>query len=427
MKRVLSFTILLFLVLSLGINKIYPKTLAQDSSVYESPSPYGMNTSSGSPFWTTSDPEHFPKMAKLLAEAGVRWMRVWAIWFLIEPQNDQWDESHLQKVEALLQALQNEGIKVSLVLGKTPEWASSAPPGADSKNYPPLEIIEWHYFVQKLSNRFAGNLVQAWEIENEVSGKKGFVNKKGFYTRMVKRASILIKRDDPNAIILLSSFVPNKKKREIITYWLRETKPYVDVLNVHKYGSHDEVEQAIQRFKNYARNAGVGNKPIWLTETNVCKSGWGEWCQDPGYGAKELPTRYKIALEKGVKKVFWFHFTTRIWGPGILKGPEETESGQYEPLEPMYSAYRGMATGKETISLFSGWNQITWPDISGYTAKAALDGIDDNCGMGTAVVITKKTRDWWENYVINYGGKNFNLENKQDYFIKLTKDCNWTP
>ncbi len=81
---------------------------------------------------------------------------------------------------------------------------------------------------------------------------------------------------------------------------------------------------------------------------------------------------------------------------------------------------------EKKFSLSSGWNKITWPDISGYTAKTALEDIDNDCGAGTSVAISRKRKDWWEDFVKNYGGENFNLQNEQNYFINVTKACTWT-
>lgn len=80
-----------------------------------------------------------------------------------------------------------------------------------------------------------------------------------------------------------------------------------------------------------------------------------------------------------------------------------------------------------TISLSPGWNEMPWPDSSGYTAKTALEDIDDDCGAGTGVVIATKKKDWLENYVKDYGGENFSLQNNQNYFIKVSRDCSWGP
>lgn len=79
------------------------------------------------------------------------------------------------------------------------------------------------------------------------------------------------------------------------------------------------------------------------------------------------------------------------------------------------------------INLSQGWNQITWPDISNYTAKTTLEDMDSDCGMETSVAISRKRKDWWENFVKNYGGESFSLQKNQTYFIKVSKGCAWHP
>lgn len=429
MKKVLLFFSLTFLIFALWLSKPQPETLAYNQS------PYGMNTGSGRPFWIKQhEIRHQPRMAALLEEAGVKWMRIWALWKLIEPENGQWDEEHLQKVESLLQALQNEKINVSLVLDYPPAWASNPPEGEESRKYPPTNLDDWDDFVRKMANQFAGDLVQAWEIGNEVSGKEGYLENQEVYTKMVQRATRIIREKarekDSEAIILLSALVPppdtEGQKIAAIKYWLKTAGPYVDVLNVHKYGSNYDIEMAIWQFKQYADAAEVGNKPIWLTETNICRS-HDLSCQDPPDGGEKLKRRFRTALDGGVEKVFWFPLGSGIWGPSILEFPGETVSGEFEPHEPIYSAYREMATGKKTIPLSPGWNKITWPDISGYTAKTALEDIDNDCGAGTAMAIAKKRKDWWESYVKNFGGKNFTLNTGNSYYLNVIRDCTWSP
>lgn len=429
MKKTFLFFSLILLILTFWLSKPQPKTLAYNQS------PYGMNTGSGRPFWVTKhEIEHQTRFANLLGEAGVKWIRVWALWKLIEPENGQWDEEHLQKVKSLLQALQSEKINVSLVLDYPPAWASNPPEGVESRKYPPTNLDDWDDFVRLMADRFAGNLVQAWEISNEVSGKEGYLENQEVYTKMVQRAARIIRKKarekNSEAIILLSSFVPppdtQGQKIAAIKKWLREAGPYVDVLNLHRYGSNYDIEKAISDFKQYAENAGVNDKPIWLTETNICPS-HEEKCKDPPDGGKKLKSQFRTALDKGVKKVFWFPLASGGWGPSILELPNQTKSGEFEPHEPMYSAYREMATGKKAISLSLGWNQVTWPDVSGYTAKTALEDIDNDCGGNTAVVIARKRKNWWEEDVKDFGGRNFSLQNNQNYFINVSKSCSWTP
>jgi hypothetical protein len=85
-------------------------------------------------------------------------------------------------------------------------------------------------------------------------------------------------------------------------------------------------------------------------------------------------------------------------------------------------------TPRPSFNLSSGWNQVSW--ISGlpsYTAKSSLEDINQDCGSGTGLIIARKTKDFWEEYLVGYGGLNFNLQDGGNYFLKLSKNCTWTP
>lgn len=77
------------------------------------------------------------------------------------------------------------------------------------------------------------------------------------------------------------------------------------------------------------------------------------------------------------------------------------------------------------LTLSSGWNEITWPDVPNYIAQAALERIDSDCGTGTSLVIARKEEDFWEEYVKEFGGKNFNLQSGSNYSIYVSENCYW--
>ena len=69
-----------------------------------------------------------------------------------------------------------------------------------------------------------------------------------------------------------------------------------------------------------------------------------------------------------------------------------------------------------TLSLSPDWNQITWPDVSG---KKALD-IPSECPIAVA-----KENFWFQPYVRNFGGVNFNFENGKTYHLKCNEATIW--
>lgn len=80
-----------------------------------------------------------------------------------------------------------------------------------------------------------------------------------------------------------------------------------------------------------------------------------------------------------------------------------------------------------SLSLSYGWNKIAWPNIPNYTAKSILEDLNNDCGTNTGQSIAQRDQDFWQDYVSGFGGKNFNLQNSQNYFINVNKDCNWSP
>lgn len=119
-----------------------------------------------------------------------------------------------------------------------------------------------------------------------------------------------------------------------------------------------------------------------------------------------------------------------IYKPWWLDNPSDVTSQTfYFDSVRVYQGTNGynVVAPPPSFPLSPGWNQITWPDIQDYTASSALVNINNDCGAGTSVTISRKKKDWWEEYVKNYGGENFNLQKNQNYFINVSKDCQWIP
>ena len=73
-------------------------------------------------------------------------------------------------------------------------------------------------------------------------------------------------------------------------------------------------------------------------------------------------------------------------------------------------------TPPPSLSLFPGWNQIAWPDVSG---KKASD-IPIECPIAVS-----KENFWFVPYVKNFGGVNFNFESGKTYYIKCNQAISW--
>lgn len=69
-----------------------------------------------------------------------------------------------------------------------------------------------------------------------------------------------------------------------------------------------------------------------------------------------------------------------------------------------------------SLTLSSGWNQITWPDVSGYKASDT---------PAVCPVAVAKERFWFIPYVKNFGGVDFNFEKDKVYYLKCNQTASW--
>ncbi len=302
-------------------------------------SPYGMNIHSGDDYWKKSDARYYSGMAGLFSEAGVRWVRLFVTWNTFEPEDGKWDTSMLTKLQGMLADLESNGLSVSVVLTNPPEWAADRGSTVQS-----VDVDAWEGFVEKIALFAPKTQIDAWEIENEISDKELYTSNRPNYIQMLVRSREIIKKADPNDLVVMSAIVPLKQNGEITVYWMKWAKNYVDVLNIHHYTASDEkLTGKIELYKSFLTQAGITDKPIWLTETNICTSTLGDQCRDPQDGGVRLRSRYETALAAGMAKVFWFKETTQMWGPGLLENPYKDNLSSYQPHEPIYSAYKDMA------------------------------------------------------------------------------------
>ena len=70
----------------------------------------------------------------------------------------------------------------------------------------------------------------------------------------------------------------------------------------------------------------------------------------------------------------------------------------------------------QTISLSAGWNEITWPTVTGIRAS----DIPPECPIAVA-----KENFWFKPYVKDFGGLNFGFESGKSYYLKCNQQTIW--
>lgn len=323
-------------------------------------------------------------------EAGVGWDRWVFYWNAIESSPGHFD---YRTQDAAVEADHANALKVLGVLFATPRWASSEARVADlptpqvgrhsypeqvrlqaqgdteasSASLPPRGLEEpvfadgsdvpgadktinpnnpWARFVFNTAQRYQGR-VGAWEIWNEPDfSPKSWTGWFGFwngdlrtYARMLKVAYLSVKHADPQAVVVMGS----------MSYWfqadyfprvLTEIKKdqtaadnnyYFDASGWHWYSRASQLYERSMWVKQTTQEAGLPEKPIWITETNLPVCGDTALAEqvrcDPGAhrGRPDQQSAYILqaigyALAAGVEKMFIFQLFDDDLGPGEYFG-----------------------------------------------------------------------------------------------------------
>lgn len=236
--------------------------------------------------------------------------RLWdsrVTWPDLEPTKGQWRFGVLDKSVEMAEAHHTE---VMLTLGFTPQWASARPQESVGYNRgwaaEPTDIEDWIVFVRTVATRYKGRIT-IYEIWNEANLKTHYwTGSVEQMVSLVRTAHDVIKTIDPTAVIVSPSATTVYGLPWLSEFLSRGGGQYVDVIGYHFYvtpGPPEAMVELVEKVKQVMRANGVGNKPIWNTE-----SGW----LPPGppipenIGAAYLARSYILLWAEGVQRSYWY-------------------------------------------------------------------------------------------------------------------------
>ena len=341
----------------------------------------------------------------LMYDAGARHDRWDFSWWAIQPDNqNQWNWSGH---ESLVRLENEKGVDVLGILQWTPEWASTAPPrtlgerlralaalaSADARFYahthgplaptgpepfnsfPPRNLDRpvfvdgainpdnyWGYFVYHVAQHFDDDptlQVDAWEIWNEVEGDYFWSGSADDYCQLLQVAYKAIKGEggatggNPEASVLFAGlhYWANPPMYEQVLDCLAAADPggaqhnyFFDVMSVHFYSRSDNTYNMVNLIKSGMAARGMGDYPIWLTETGAPMWGddWpgvpylekGDYYLTVDQEAAYLIQSYANALAAGVERYYFFRAHDENMGEphGLIRNDKS--------LRPAYVAYQ---------------------------------------------------------------------------------------
>jgi hypothetical protein len=213
--------------------------------------------------------------------AGAGWTRVFFRWDVIQPAGPaDWKPANIP--DPYLDAELAAGREVVGVIVGTPAWASD---NGTSTGVPPLEF--WGDFVYKLAEQYKGR-VNRWVIWNQpdvtapnAAGYTWSGNEEDYYL-LLKEAYSKIKAVDPSMQVQLGGLTYTWDKQQHTPQFLDRllniivadqdaaaNNYFFDAVSYHLYYSPTEILQMLVDVRNILTARGIGNKPIWINETNA--------------------------------------------------------------------------------------------------------------------------------------------------------------
>lgn len=223
-------------------------------------------------------------------ELGAGWERIIFDWGQHQPDGaDSWNTLNVD--ERWLTAAADCQREVVAVVKNTPAWATDGLPGAGVPRglYLPIDDPEnlWANFMRRAAEFYASRGVHRFIIWNEPDIEAGtygyeFEGSLEDYARLLKVAALAARQGNPNAQIHIAGTTywhdVNENRRLYVDRLLEMIAQdpeaaangyYFDAVNLHIYFRTETIPLIVGAFRDILERYGLGDKSIWIAETNA--------------------------------------------------------------------------------------------------------------------------------------------------------------
>src|SRR3954447_24475099 len=225
----------------------------------------------------------------VMADIGVRWVRLGFEWAVIEPRPGQFRWGTIDKI---MKGASSHCLAVLAMVGTTPQWARRR--GCPTLWCPPADPADFAAFLGKVADRYPGRAIDAWEIWNEPNFASWFRPRPGpaLSGRLLVTAAHAIRAHEPGATVLSGGLAPSpvddarrqKPDRFLDELYATGAMDVVDAVGYHPYsypdlpsvktGDNGFVDQGA-RVRDVMVRHGDADKRVWLTEFGYPTPGGG--------------------------------------------------------------------------------------------------------------------------------------------------------
>lgn len=370
----------------------------------ESGSYYGINFVAPYEPWLT--------LARQSGAPTVRWQFNWRDH---EPNPGQWT---WEAADGPIDAWRRSGIAIDAILHNPPDWAIArpgpfgTPPWVFNGIMPRGLDQPWGspdngfaQFCNRFAQRYRGQ-ISSYEIWNEPDLDNYWDGNAREYYLLMRSCYLAVKAADPDvtvvmagmALVIEKDFFPEVLRLVSEDPAGAEHNNFFDAANIHMYGDPDAAYDLTMETRRQLETYGMGEKPIWITETNVALRGYGINPDQPRWGtATEEEAGWYIiqvassALAAGAERLMFFRLADDGMDQafGLVRNSGQPRPA-YEALQTASNLLRDVvgaeremrgdvtintlfrADGSRIIVLYSDRGQETQVQVESRTAIAGL-------------------------------------------------------
>lgn len=260
--------------------------------------------------------------------------RLWdahVAWPQLEPAPGRWNWTLLDRY---VDEAQRHGVPLLLVLGQSPEWASSRP-GERSAYRPgmaaePKDLLAWTRYVSSVAQRYKGR-IREYQVWNEPSDRSHFTGSVAALVDMTCSAYRALKAIDPQITVVgAGSAGVGSHVQYLADFLAAGGSKCIDVVDHHFYvprHAPEAMTPVIQQVRDIMVRHGVGHLPLWSTEIGwwienddaspdhpmVTKGGWRKVAVGDELFST-LARAHVLARDAGVERLYWYAWKNHSWG-----------------------------------------------------------------------------------------------------------------
>jgi hypothetical protein len=301
---------------------------------------------------------------RVMADSGVTALRVPFYWARIEPVRGKFDFS---SVDPFVEAAARGHIELLPIALRAPAWAALHPKLANS---PPAGTRNYAAFLTTLIERYGpdGSFwsdhpglpkqpIETWQIWNEPNHDHYWSDQPyaAAYVRLARAARAAIKKADPDALVVAAGFA-DRSWESISEIYRAGAKGVFDAVAIHPYTYEvADVLRLVRYARRSLRQAGDGDRPLWLTEVT-----WSSG-KRPGHEpypfettepdqakrlAQALPLLIRQRRQLGIDRIFWENWIstdTNHANPFDFSGLRVLDADGSVRAKPAFAAFKRIA------------------------------------------------------------------------------------